>query len=101
MFILAVGLLARSSVGPAERLLSMLGEQRACAAVYGAAFAVNLVLSIVLAPRYGATGVAVALASAIVCESLLLFVIAKRRLGLHVFVWRPRAAEQPKKPVHV
>ena len=34
MFILAVGLLARASVGPAERLLNMLGERRSCALVY-------------------------------------------------------------------
>ena len=34
MFILAVGLMARAAVGPVERLLNMLGEQRACAAVY-------------------------------------------------------------------
>ena len=31
MFILAAGLLARAAVGPVERLLNMLGEQRACA----------------------------------------------------------------------
>ena len=35
MFIIAIGLLARASVGPAERLLNMLGERRACALVYG------------------------------------------------------------------
>ena len=31
MFILAVGLLARAAIGPVERLLNMVGEQRACA----------------------------------------------------------------------
>ena len=31
MFILAVGLLARAAIGPIERLLNMLGEQRVCA----------------------------------------------------------------------
>ena len=30
--------MARASVGPVERLLNMLGEQRACAAVYASAF---------------------------------------------------------------
>jgi hypothetical protein len=25
-------------------------------------------------------------------ESVLLFLIARRRLGLHLFVWRPRAS---------
>lgn len=28
--------------------------------------------------------------AAFVTESLLLFVIAKRRLGLHMFIWAPR-----------
>ena len=36
MFILAIGLLARAAVGPAERVLNMLGEQRLCALVYAA-----------------------------------------------------------------
>jgi len=92
MAILAVGLMARASVGPAERLLNMLGQQRICAVAYAAAFTVNLVGSLVLAPTYGATGVACATAAAFVVESSLLFVIARRKLGLTMFVWRPRAA---------
>lgn len=100
MFILALGLLARSAVGPAERLLSMLGEQRACAGVYAAAFTINVGLSILLAPRFGAAGVATATAFAIMCESLLLFVVAKRRLGLHVFI-KPARATRLKVPAHV
>jgi hypothetical protein len=36
MFILAVALVARAAVGPAERVLNMLGEQRRCALVYAA-----------------------------------------------------------------
>ena len=59
MFILAVGLMARAAVGPVERLLNMVGEQRACAAVYGTAFMLNLVLCIVLIPRLGVEGAAV------------------------------------------
>ena len=43
MFILAVGMLSRAAVGPAERLLNMLGERKQCALVYAAAFAINLV----------------------------------------------------------
>lgn len=91
MFVLAVGLLARSAVGPAERLLSMLGEQRICAAVYATAFAINLVLSIVLVGRLGALGAAIATATALVSESVMLFLIARYRLGLHAFVWQPGA----------
>ena len=55
MLILAVGLLARASLGPVERLLNMVGEQRACAAVYAMAFVLNVAIGLVLIPRLGAT----------------------------------------------
>jgi len=86
MFILAVGMLARAAVGPAERLLNMLGERKQCAFVYAGAFAVNLTLCVTLIPRIGIAGAALATSTAIVCESIALYIIAKRRLGLHVFI---------------
>jgi O-antigen/teichoic acid export membrane protein len=92
MFILAVGLMARAAVGPAERLLSMVGEQRACAAVYATAFMLNLVLCIILIPRLGVAGAAVSTTVALIVESVLLFIVTRQRLGFHVFVWgRPKA----------
>ena len=90
MFVLAIGLMARASVGPVERLLNMVGEQKLCAAVYAGTFAINLALCFILIPRIGPMGAAVATASAMVTESLLLFVLAKKRLGLHVFIWQPK-----------
>jgi O-antigen/teichoic acid export membrane protein len=87
MFILSAGLMARASVGPVERLLNMLGEQKACALVYATAFILNLVLCIVLIPRIGVAGAAVATATALIVESALLFWVTKRRLGFHVFIW--------------
>lgn len=92
MCIVAVGILARASLGPAERLLNMVGEQRACLVVYASALATNVVLCLVLIPLFGILGAAVAVAAAIVVESVLLFVVTKRRLGIHVFVFgRPHA----------
>jgi O-antigen/teichoic acid export membrane protein len=88
MFILAVGLMARAAVGPVERLLNMLGEQRACAAVYAFAFVLNLVLCVVLIPRIGVKGAAVATSTALIVESALLFCVTRWRLGFHVFIWR-------------
>jgi O-antigen/teichoic acid export membrane protein len=91
MFILAVGLLTRAAVGPVERLLVMLDQHYACAAVYAVAFAINVVLCLVLIPSLGAAGAAVSLSTALVVESILLYVVARRRLGYHVFVFgRPR-----------
>ena len=91
MFIIALGLLARASVGPAERLLNMLGERRSCALIYAGAFAINLVLCFALIPRFGIAGAALAGAGALIFESASLFMVAKVRLGLHCFVFgRPR-----------
>jgi O-antigen/teichoic acid export membrane protein len=87
MLILAAGLMARASVGPIERLLNMLGEQRVCAGVYAAAFVLNLVLGLVLIPRIGVAGAAVSTSTALIVESVLLYVVTKRRLGFHVFIW--------------
>jgi len=88
MFVLAIGLMARASVGPVERLLNMVGEQRLCAAIYASAFAINLLLCFLLIPRIGPMGAAIAIASAMVAESALLYLVAKYRLGIHVFIWR-------------
>lgn len=88
MFVLAIGLLARAAVGPAERLITMVGQQKICAVAYAGALAVNLIGCFALAKPYGGMGVAAATSAAFVVESVLLFWIAKRRLGLHLFVWK-------------
>ncbi len=88
MFVLAVGLIARATVGPVERLLNMLGEQNVCAMVYAATFAINFLGCLLFIPAVGTVGAAVATSAALVAESVLLFVVTKRRLGLHVFIWR-------------
>lgn len=86
MFILAIGLLARAAVGPAERLLNMLGERKQCAFVYASAFAINLILCVLLIPRLGIEGAAVATSTALVAESIMFYCVARRRLGLHMFI---------------
>jgi O-antigen/teichoic acid export membrane protein len=93
--ILLVGLLARASIGPVEKLLSMLGHQSVTAGIYALAFVVNIALNFVLVPWFGLSGAAVATSAALVMESILLFAVAKRRLGLHVFIWarsKPRTS---------
>jgi O-antigen/teichoic acid export membrane protein len=86
MFILSAGMLARAAVGPAERLLNMLGERKQCAFIYAGAFAINLALCLILIPRMGIEGAGVATTTAIIVESILLYLVAKRRLGFHVFI---------------
>jgi len=86
MFILAIGLLARAAVGPAERLLNMMSERKQCALVYAAAFAINLILCVILIPQLGIEGAAVATSTALVAESFMFYGVAKWRLGLHIFI---------------
>lgn len=86
MLILTAGLLARAAIGPVERLLSMLGEQRVCATIYAVAFALNLILCVVLIPRIGVEGAAVSTTISLIVESILLFTVTRRRLGFHVFI---------------
>jgi O-antigen/teichoic acid export membrane protein len=87
LVILLLGLMARASIGPVEKLLTMLGQQSVCALVYALAFLANIGLNLVMVPHLGLTGAAVATSSALVLESILLFILAKRRLGFHVFIW--------------
>ena len=86
MFILAVGMMARAAVGPAERLLNMLGDRKQCAGIYAVAFAINLALCLLLIPHIGIEGAATATSAALVVESLMLYRMASRRLGHHLFL---------------
>ncbi len=88
MLILVVGHMARAAVGPAERMLNMLGQQRACAIAYAGIFAFDVGACVVLAPLYGAIGAAIATTATFMVESVLLYAIARHKLGLHLFVWR-------------
>jgi len=65
----------------------MAGSQRACALVYAAAFTVNLVGCVILIPAIGILGAAAATAAAMVFESAALYVVVRRRLGIHAFVF--------------
>jgi O-antigen/teichoic acid export membrane protein len=88
MFVAAVGLVVRSAIGPVERLLNMLGHQHICALAYALAFVMNLVLCMALVPRFGGHGAAAATSLSLTFETVLLFWIVRRRLGLHVLAVR-------------
>jgi O-antigen/teichoic acid export membrane protein len=90
MFIAAVGLVVRAAIGPVERLLNMLGQQKFCALAYALAFLLNLALCFALVPRFGGHGAAAATSIALTFETVLLFWITRRRLGLHVLAFGRR-----------
>jgi len=88
MLILVVGFLFRSSMGPAEFLLNMLGKQSLCAAVQVTMALTSVVLNFVLVPYYGLIGAAAATSVALMTGALLNNVVVSRTLGIEVAVWR-------------
>lgn len=87
MAILAVGFLGRAAMGPSEFLLNMLGEQRTCALIACTAAATSVVLNLLLVPRAGLMGAAVASATAMMLGAMLNTIAARRRLGLEIAIW--------------
>ncbi|RCS22478.1 lipopolysaccharide biosynthesis protein [Phyllobacterium salinisoli] len=91
LFVLIIGVIARASVGPTESLLNMSGNQNICAALYAVALCINVVLNILLIPRFGLFGAAIATATAMVFEALSLSLTVYHRLGIPMFVFAPVA----------
>jgi O-antigen/teichoic acid export membrane protein len=92
MFVAAIGLVVRAAIGPVERLLNMVGHQNICALAYALSFLVNLGLCVALIPHFGGYGAAAATSTAMTFETVLLFWIVRRRLGLHVLAFGKRDA---------
>ena len=87
MMILVVGFMLRSSFGPVEFLLNMLGEQKLCAAVLVTSAVFSLLLNMLLVPTYGLIGAATATSLALMLAPVIHATVAKRRLGLDVAIW--------------
>jgi O-antigen/teichoic acid export membrane protein len=96
LFVLSAGIVARASVGPAESLLTMSGNQNACAGVYAATLAFNVVLNFILIPVIGLWGAAIATGLAFMLEAAALSVTVYRRLGIIMFIGlSSRSNEEP------
>jgi O-antigen/teichoic acid export membrane protein len=88
MLILGVGFLFRSSMGPAEFLLNMLGQQRLCATILATMAVMNVALNFALVPTFGLPGAATATSVSLVAAALMNYLAVSRRLGIDVAVWR-------------
>jgi O-antigen/teichoic acid export membrane protein len=100
LFILSIGLLVRASIGPAESLLTMAGQQGICAAIYTVTFVINVGLNVTLIPRLGLAGAATSTATALVLETIALYWVTVSRLGMRcsiidVFL-RPKAVAEAR-----
>ncbi|WFU08422.1 lipopolysaccharide biosynthesis protein [Rhizobium sp. CB3090] len=83
--ILLAGVLAKALVGPAEMLLLMADRQMLCVYLYAAALIANIGLNVALIPHFGIEGAAIAAASAMMVEAMLLHFAVRRALGIVLF----------------
>ncbi|MGK9055169.1 lipopolysaccharide biosynthesis protein [Neorhizobium petrolearium] len=97
MAILFAGILAKSLVGPGEVLLSMAGRQNLCVLLYATTLAASIGLYVVLIPRLGLTGAALATAAGMMIEAVLLHIAVRRTLGIVLFAFAdPAPSASPK-----
>lgn len=80
--ILAVGQCANALLGPCGQLLVMMGRQRLMAALLAVAAVVNVALNLLLIPRYGIEGAAMATTVALVLWNVCVAVAAARLVGI-------------------
>jgi len=87
MFVLVLGFLARSAMGPSEFVLRMLGQQRLSAAVYVVTSLLSVILCFTLVPWLGLVGAAAGSAIALVTAAVMNWWVARTRLGLDIGIW--------------
>ena len=85
LMILVLGQLVNAGMGPVGHLMNLTGHGRQSAVVYGTAAGVNVILNLLLIPRMGLEGAAVATAFSMVLWNLWLFVLVQRKVGIHSF----------------
>jgi O-antigen/teichoic acid export membrane protein len=87
LFILIIGVVLRASIGPAESLLNMSGNERICAVIFGLTLMISVGLAIVLIPQYGLIGAATSVAIAMTFETIALVLVVWQRLQIKISVF--------------
>lgn len=83
LVILLVGQVVNAGSGPVALLLNMTGYERYTLRGVGVSTILNIVLNIILIPKYGITGAAVASALTLVVWNLMLVYFVARKLGIN------------------
>lgn len=86
MLVLAAGQVTMATLGAlAGYLLTMTGHQSIASQVIGGTAALNLLLTLVLTPKLGVMGTAIATSVAILARGAILAIIVRRRVGVSLF----------------
>lgn len=89
LVVLALGIVIRASIGPAESLLAMAGQQNAAVIVLAVTLVANIVLNFTLIPQFGLHGAAFATLASMSIETMALYVALQRKLKLNVHAFGP------------
>ncbi|MCS3904510.1 O-antigen/teichoic acid export membrane protein [Methylohalomonas lacus] len=81
--ILAAGQLCNAAAGSVALLLNMSGHERLTAWGVGCAAVVNILLNLILIPRFGINGAAMATAVTLACWNGLLIIAVRRKLDIN------------------
>lgn len=90
--ILAIGFFTNAAVGRNKETLSALGETSVILVSNVVAFVVNVLLNLVLIPRHGFMGAAVASAGSYILLNITIYVFLRYRFGITPFTRRSRRA---------
>jgi O-antigen/teichoic acid export membrane protein len=85
MAVLAGAMLVNVGVGLVQTVLLMSGNSRGHLLAAGCGLVLNVALCVLLVPRHGALGAAIAWSLGIVCENAIAAILARRALGEPLF----------------
>jgi O-antigen/teichoic acid export membrane protein len=98
--ILVVAQMVNAAMGPVGLVLIMTRHERDMVWGVGAGLIVNVCFNLLLIPRWGAPGTAVATLLATITWNVLLVILAYRRLGIYTFAFAPqRTFDDPTVPL--
>jgi O-antigen/teichoic acid export membrane protein len=83
LLILLVGQVVNAGCGPVAQLLNMTGYEKYTLRGVGVSTILNVVLNVILIPKYGIAGAAVASALTLVGWNLILVYFVARELGIN------------------
>ncbi|WP_274426932.1 flippase [Chelativorans sp. YIM 93263] len=90
LVILLSGLVVQAAIGPVRFAMAMTGLQKSLSVVMAVSALANIAMNVVLIPRLGAIGAAVATAISTVGFSITLAVIVRARLGFWPWIFAKR-----------
>ncbi len=96
LLILLAGVAAIAASGPVVYFLNMTGQQQVCLATYTASVALNLCLSLMMIPRWGMIGAALATSMSVAICHLTLVAVVRHKYDLipHLTLRLPRGSRQ-------